>query len=232
MILPNVRASFGEREVAFLLGALGAADATGRDGVEERLEQGGIDALLDDPRTLNTVMSGGGVSPAPQGLVCYLLVRHALLEHGLAETTLADYLAALMLAFARLQGDEIEGGRYLVDAIAALSRAGRDEQFLLQVRLGDLSLWMSGLFPDHLTARVHRRGAPGIDWYEQMGATGYRLAASHREAGSLGLDRLYADCADSFGTLRVALNRVADRHLFPARAPGVDRLLRQVADGL
>jgi hypothetical protein len=81
-----------------------------------------------------------------------------------------------------------------------------------------------------VTARVHRRGAPGIGYFEEMGATGYRLAASSPVAADHGLDRLLHGAADVFPELRVALNRMSDRYLFPASRGAVDRLLRQISD--
>jgi hypothetical protein len=63
-----------------------------------------------------------------------------------------------------------------------------------------------------------------------MGSSGYRLAARYGEAEQHGLAELYRNCADFFPALRIALNRVADRHLFPASGDRIDRLLRQVAD--
>ncbi|MGH7506452.1 MAG: hypothetical protein ACRELX_12405, partial [Longimicrobiales bacterium] len=99
------------------------------------------------------------------------------------------------------------------------------------VHLGEHALWLSGLFPDHITARVQRRGAPGLTYYEALGSTGFRMAADYRDAERHGLDRVYRDCAESFPALRVALNRIADRHIFPATGDRVERLLRQIADG-
>jgi hypothetical protein len=46
----------------------------------------------------------------------------------------------------------------------------------------------------------------------------------------VGMDRIYDACADGFPALRVALNRIADRHLFPATGDRIERLLRQVSD--
>lgn len=233
MILPNVRAGFGTTEIGFLRGLLGDDRQEGRSRVEERIGTEGLDAVLDDPRTLNAIMAGGGVSAAPLGLACYVLVRHALLEHGLTERTLADYVAALMVEFSGLGRSPEQGERfdYVVDIMTELNQASGARAFRLQAHLGEFSLWLTGLFPDHVVARVHRRGAPGLNYYEEMGATGYRLAAVSRQAGDLGLDGVYRDCADRFSTLRVALNRVSDRYLFPHAAPTLDRLLRQVADG-
>jgi hypothetical protein len=237
MILPNVRASFGREEAGFLLGLTAGGDEGARRREEERLREEGIDAILDDPRTLNAVLASGGISTAPAPLVFYLLVRHALLEDGINNPVIADYLAALLLEFgrgdrARRPTDDADGREYdyLADLVEAIESATGHDAFLLRAHLGNFALWLSGLFPDYITARVERRGAPGIRYYEEMGATGYRLAADTVDAENWGLDHLYRTFADNFPALRIALNRIADRHLFPMRGDPIDRLLRQIAD--
>ena len=118
MILPNVRASFGPRELRFLVGVLGGTPA-GRERAAARLADDGIDRLLDDPRTLDAVM-GGGISAAPLELVCYLVVRRALLEAELDDRTLADYLAALLVDFSRTDRgvEQAKNFVYLIDVLA------------------------------------------------------------------------------------------------------------------
>ncbi len=234
MILPNVRASFGRSEATTILGLLDGGDPTAREAANERLREEGLDALLDDPRTLNRVLT----SPhsASTGLVFYLMVRHALLESGIDDRTLADYLAALLVEFGREDRahriDPADPDRYyyLVDLLAAADGPDGRRQFLVRAHLGNYALWLSGIFPDHVTARVQRRGAPGLDYFEAMGASGYRMAAASPLATQHGLDSVFSTAADAFPTLRVALNRIADRYLFPARASSVERLLRQVTD--
>ena len=230
MILPNVRTSFGPRELSFLVGALAGDSASGRERVAARLADEGLDRLLDDPRTLEAVM-GGGISAAPLELLCYLLVRRALLDCEIDDPTVSDYLAALLADFGRADRGvaEAKAFTYLVDVLAEIDQSGAARAFELHAYLGEYSLWLSGVFPDRIVARVHRRGAPGLGYYEEMGIAGYRTAAECRRAGDLGLNELYSKCADRFPELRVALNRVSDRYLFPNSAPGVDRLLRQVA---
>jgi hypothetical protein len=164
-----------------------------------------------------------------------MLVRHALLEDGITDRFLADYLAALLLAFGdgdRAYRPEDDGAEflYLVDVLAAADAARGERAFLLRAHLGEMALWLSGLFPDHIAARVQRRGAPGLRYYEELGSTGYRLAAAHVFAEQHGVDALYRHCAATFPALRVALNRIADRHLFPVRGDRIERLLRQVRD--
>jgi hypothetical protein len=236
LIVPNVRAAFGREDAAFLVWLLARGDAEAQSQERRRIEEEGFDALLDDPRTFNALMGTRELSSAPAAVVFYMLVRHALLEDGIRDRALSDYVAALLLAFAnRDRAFRVEQAdrelRYLVDIISAADQASGERAFLLRAHLGEFALWLSGLFPDHITARVQRRGAPGLRYYEELGSTGFRLAADHVIAERHGMDTLYRSCAATFPALRVALNRIADRHLFPARGDGIERLLRQVKDG-
>lgn len=236
MIVPNVRASFGPAEIEFVSQLLKQVHGLDDAGAQNRIETHGFDAVLDDPRTLNALMSTGGISAAPASLVFYLLVRHSLLEDGLDDSALADYLAALLLDFGRrdrqhqVEDGDGESFYYLVDLIQALETASGRRSFLLNAHLGNFALWLTGLFPDHIAARVQRRGSPGIGYYETVGAAGYRTAAESDDAEHLGLDDVLHSCAISFPALRLALNRIADRYLFQASGDPVERLLRQVAD--
>jgi hypothetical protein len=107
-------------------------------------------------------------------------------------------------------------------------------------RLGDLSLFLAGVFPDHTAARAFRplelqrlgRAASvagpagevlgealetrgGVGLLDQLGARWYRLAA--RAAPPAGAStRLLEAIAERFVQARRALNLLADRHLFPS----------------
>lgn len=235
MILPNVRSSFDRADAQFVIWLLTSGAESAREREEARLHEHGLDAILDDPRTLNAVLAGSRFSSARPELVFYVLVRHALLEDGITDRGVADYLAALLVTFGRggrawhIAEDTTEY-RYLVDIAAAADQSSGRRAFLLRAHLGEFALWLSGIFPDHITARVQRRAAPPLSYYEEMGSTGYRLASRFDEAEVHGMAELYRNCADFFPALRVALNRVADRHLFPVTGDRIDRLLRQVAD--
>ena len=235
MILPTIRSSFDRADARFIIWLLTRGSEPAREREETRLREDGLDSILDDPRTLNAVLAGSEFSSARPELVFYVLVRHALLEDGITDRGVADYLAALLSTFGRGGRawhieDESTEYRYLVDIAAAADQSTGRRAFLLRAHLGEFALWLSGVFPDHIVSRVHRRAAPPISYYEEMGSTGYRLAARYTEAEQHGIAELYRNCADFFPALRVALNRVSDRHIFPATGDRIDRLLRQVAD--
>ena len=237
MILPNVRASFGRTEAGYVIWLLTRGAEAARESAEIRLREEGFDAILDDPRTLNAILAqDGAFRSAPLTLVFYVLVRHALLEHGISDRLLADYLAALLLEYSkgkrayRVDENDTTEYSYLVDLVTAAESASGHTRFMLHAHLGDFALWLSGLFPDYITSRVQKRGAPGIQYYESLGASGYRNAAISTDAARSGMNQVYISCADAFPDLRIALNKISDRHLFPARVESVERMLRQVSD--
>jgi hypothetical protein len=230
MIKPNVRASFGRREAEILLSLAGP-------GGEARLREQGIDALLDDAALFRALLQRGGISVAPAPLVFYLLARHALLAREIVDRQLADYTAALLLEFgtagrAHRIGGDIASKEYfyLADILAELERARGEQEFLLRVHLGNFALWLGGVFPDHITHRVQRRGAPPLSYYDEIGAAGFRSAATMELALRHGVGDLLLRAADEFSNVRSALNGLSDALFFPRPADGVERVLREVKD--
>jgi hypothetical protein len=229
MIRPNVRASFGRREAEFLLAMSGPQG-------EERLRGEGIDALLDDTELVRAVLRRGGIDTAPAPLVFYLVVRHALMEREILDREIADYTAALLLEFGRLtrRPDAAEVALfdtiYLADILTELEKARGEREFMLRAHLGNLALWIAGVFPDFVTHRVQRRGAPPISYYDALGAQGFRTAAGMELALRYDLGDLFVKFADQFSNVRSALNGLSDALFFPHPSDSVERVLREVAD--
>jgi hypothetical protein len=230
LILPNLRASFGSDEIEILLRMLEERTRRSRRLWEGRLAEEGLDVLLDNPETFSAVMSRGRVTATSPKLTFYVMVRHTLLESGLDDPAIADYVAALLLEFAvegranRIAVYDDATYRYLVDIVGDLEGESSERRlFLLRAHLGNYSLWLSGLFPDYVVARVQRRGAPGLLYYDQL-ASCCELADRH------GLVGVYSQVASGFRAVRRALNRISDRYFFPISPPPIDRLLRQAVD--
>ena len=229
MILPNVRASFGRREAELLLSL--------SPGAEAQLREQGIDALLDDAGVVRSLLRRRGLEAAPAPLLFYLLVRHALLEREIRDRQMADYTAAVLLEFGRLgraaEDDEepLPDTLYLADVLTELERARGEREFVLRAHLGNLALWVAGVFPDHVTHRVQRRGAPPLSYYDALGASGFRGAAGMELAMQHGLGDLFVRIADQFSGVRSALNGLSDALFFPQPSDAVERLLREVSDG-
>lgn len=233
MIMANVRSRLGrdDAQLALRLVARGSADEY--DAAEAALRERGMDALLDDPRLLEGLLEARQASHASFTLFAYVVVRHALRERGVDDRALADYVAAMLVHFGardnawRIAPSDDERYETLTELVDDVNDADARRSFLVRTHLGNYALWLSGLFPDRIERRRIRRGGPDLDYYEEMGVLGYRLAADHRLAAEHGLAPLYATAAERFARVRVALNAVSDRLLFPdVHTP--ERLMRQV----
>jgi hypothetical protein len=236
MILANTRSMLGrdDAQLALRLVARGRTDAY--DACEAALREHGIDVLLDDPRLLDALLATPQASHASWPLFAYVFVRHALRQAGEDDRTIADYVASVLVHFGlrdnahRIASHDDQRYDTLVGLVGDVNDPDARRAFLVRAHLGNYALWLSGLFPDYIEHRRWRRGGPDLDYYDEMGARGYRMAADHRLADEHGLAPLYAHAADRFPRLRRALNTVSDRLMFPTHHTP-ERLMRQVRDG-
>ena len=107
-------------------------------------------------------------------------------------------------------------------------------------RLGDLALFLTGVFPDHTQLHglgpidegrlLRLTGLPAeedvesgsalggaVGLLERLGERWYRLASRTVRGPHMGSMTVVAEMADRFGAARRTLNYVTDRHLFPRR---------------
>lgn len=233
MILADVRHGLTRDDAQLALRLVARDDAREMARCETLLREQGIDALLDDPRLLAALLAAPRAAHASYPLFAYVAVRHALREEGEDNRALADYVAAVLIAFGtagraeRVAGSDDEQYDTLARLLQDVDDRDAKRAFLVRAHLGNYALWLSGLFPDHIEHKRWRRGGPDLDYFEEMGRRGYRLAADHRLAEQHGLRPLYASAAERFDVLRAALNNLSDRLLFPdVHSP--ERLMRQV----
>jgi hypothetical protein len=136
----------------------------------------------------------------------------------------------------RLRFSELDPVRLasLLEAVPDAERAG------VYRRLGDLALFLTGVFPDHTAqhgfapvavARLLRLSglrpdvtlgtttAPGaVGLLEQLGERWYRLAARSVRGPLVGTAAVVAEVAERFAAARRTLNVLTDRYVFPMRA--------------
>lgn len=235
MILANLRQRLTSRDLDFVLELLAEDDDGRQNALEQAVMEKGPDAVLDDPSLLDRLREHPRLGSPSPALFLYVAVRHALRSVGIDDVRLADYLGALLFEFGfrgrafRVTTHSDQEYHYLADIVADLEKSSGRLEFQLRAHLGNVSLWIAGIFPDFITYRKHRRGGPDLRYYDEMGARGFRLASHHRLAREFDLVDVYATAADRFSTIRVALNQTSDRLFFPSRT-SPDRFMRQVAD--
>jgi hypothetical protein len=121
----------------------------------------------------------------------------------------------------------------LLEAVPQAERPG------VYRRLGDVTLFLTGVFPDYATAHAlgpvnaarllraahlpaeqqdRLAGPPGIEFWEHLGARWYRAA---RDLAPVATARLtvVGEVADRFRQARRVLNHVTDQYLFPSGNP-------------
>ncbi len=243
MILANARQRLTRDDAQLALRLIARGSSREYDAAEARLRESGVDALLDDARLLAGLLTASQGAHASLSLFAYVVVRHALRDAGADDRPMADYVTSMLLHFGlrdraqRIAETDDEVYATLTQLLADTGEGARREEhsastaraFLVRAHLGNYALWLSGMFPDHVEHRHWRRGGPDLDYVEDMGRRGFTLAARHRLANQYGLDTLFAAMADRFSAMRIALNRVSDRLLFP-QVNSPERLMRQVRD--
>jgi hypothetical protein len=235
MIQADLRHTLTRDDAQLALHLVARGSTRERDAAEEALRHAGIDVLLDDTRLLAALTDDARAAHASLPLFAYVLVRHALRDLGEGERTVADYVASVVVHFAdhdrarRIAVHDDERYDTLVAMLEDSDRGDPKRTFLVRQHLANYALWLSGLFPDHVTRRAWRRGGPDLSYYDEMGRQGFLRAADHRMADYTGLRPLFSRAAGEFPLIRQALNRVSDRLLFP-RQHSPERLMRQVSD--
>jgi hypothetical protein len=91
-----------------------------------------------------------------------------------------------------------------------------EERFQLDRRIGDVALFLLGVFPDAMGRPRLRARSP--EELAAVGAARYERAAAHPLAARAGVARPLAALAARFHLGRKALNFVTDRYLYPLRA--------------
>ncbi len=221
MILANTRGRLSANDLQLLVLLLSQGSASRRHAVERKLETEGPDPLLDTPELLERLLAVRSVLVPSEVLFFYVVVRHALVRADCDDRDLADYVAALLLEFGkrdrawRVDWNDDQRHQYMVDILLDLDSTDGERRFKVLAHLGNYALWLAGLFPDYIAARRLTRGGPDVSYYETLGRRGYEQASGHVLADQYGLDGVFRTAADRFPSLRLALNEVSDRVLFP-----------------
>jgi hypothetical protein len=171
-------------------------------------EPDALDAALDDERVVRALLDFPGQLPVSPQLYFYVLSRHLLRRF---DREVADYVAGVLSAFVDVPGERALP--YLTDMLIALRSASSEQEFVIRVQVGDHSLFLAGLFPEHIAHRAQLKAAPPLAFYEEVGSESYRRASDHRLAREQSLVETYRTMADRFSEVRHGLNRMADRLL-------------------
>src|SRR6266536_1917221 len=220
-----------------------------------------VERLLDDPRTFQAVFGGTGRAD-PLLRASPFLVFALAIQRGAEDLREAAFVGEWAGPRQRLPVFDVASGSVLVQTrrgwrrqrfseldpvrlAALLDVVPAGERVGIYRRLGDLALFLTGVFPDHTATRafapVHAQrllrhaglegveagrpgsmaepawGSGGVALLERLGRRWYRLAYQSAPVRTAPL-RVMDEVAERFDQARRILNLVTDTYLFPFRA--------------
>jgi len=148
---------------------------------------------------------------------------------------LRDYLCDVLVSFTRTQSATVyfKSGRVYrrrrysdldVDDMIAISGLVEEElRFPLYKRIGDICLFIAGIFPEHITARtpdqfttrprIAGKKQRSLQDYEEDAWKFYRLAAEQSDARRANLEDILVTLADNFTLAKKPLNLISERYI-------------------
>lgn len=155
---------------------------------------------------------------SPQ-LFFYVFVYQALEARHIADDDVVDYIADMCVEFRSnenlWQMATTNDGKtvYLVDLLNLLGDVERHQQYLLRRYIGNVSLFLTGFFPDFIFQRSKRIGAPSLAYYEKIGASQYGTAAGESFSYDESTASVLNTLAERFIEIRSAINLYNDAYL-------------------
>ncbi len=217
IILPNCRVQFTAEDVGFVIESLGKKEGDRQSLDRLMSDPDSLDAILDNEQILRVLLENPGFVRVSAHFYFYALVRRVLRQEGIDDRAVADYLAELLVEFSQTERNRCQlpghpgSLDYFYEMLAALRDADERTNFYLRSHIGNRSLFMSGLFPEHIARRAGRRGAPGLSYYQELGRVNFRVAGDHRLARKYELSRVFHTLAECFEAARRALHDLAER---------------------
>ncbi|MEK0447266.1 MAG: hypothetical protein RLZZ399_2587 [Verrucomicrobiota bacterium] len=224
MITPNCRNRLTAADFDFVVRTLSRHERDAVGLVDLLTDAETRDAVLDHAKLVEAVLEENATLRISPQFYFYVLIRHVLKTTELNDRAVSDYVASLLETYSQIERmrSPVDGQcgpiQYVSDMLAALRKASPMECFRIRAHVGDYSLFLAGIFHEAIQKRSER-GGPDVSFYEGLGSGNYKAIARHRMAMASPLGAIYAQLADGFHELRLALNRVADS-LLHLDAPG------------
>lgn len=235
MIRANCKEHFTKSDFEFLLSALTKYKSQ-RPALEKLMADPELmDQLLDNRALIYEVINRFSFAQISPYLFFYLLVRRVLLDSGIDDRSVSSYLSCLLAEFAyeermfKISKEEDKKYYYIVDLLEVLGQADSEITFLINSHIGNYTLFLAGIFPEHIDYK-HNYGKTTVDldYYEDMGSICYYKASEHRLARVYHLDNVYMSLAQRFKEFRKALNALACRYLNLKNRESVEEMIRDL----
>jgi hypothetical protein len=185
--------------------------------------------LIDDPETETDLLHDKRLfersmtvpplflSISPQ-LFFYVFVYQALDRKKIADDDLVDYIAGICVEFRSSKplwqlSSKDDRTIYLVDLLNLMGDLDQQQQYHLRRHIGNVTLFLTGFFPDFIFKRNKNIGAPPIAYYEKIGTAQFETAANQSSKFDENAGPVLSTLAERFVEIRMAINLFADAYL-------------------
>lgn len=174
--------------------------------------------VVDQPRLFEALLMGRQAAMVSPELFFLVTVRHTLKRIGVDDIEVADYMAVVCSDFglsgSRGCAEKAEAeGLYSVDYVQALESARSREKFFIHIQCANQFLVLTCLFPSFLHRRAERRGAPDVNYYEQVVVSHLDAAGRHVLSQEFALHDVLLRLAGNFPPVRRAMNYTLSEYL-------------------
>jgi hypothetical protein len=203
----------------FIIETLGL-DQRGRESLATLTDDpDSVRHILDHPKLFEAVLVTRRAAMMSANLFFFVLVRHTLKRIGVENFEVADYVAVVCAEFGLPSANPVSlkqpdlPGLYNLDYIQALENARGPERFFIHVQCANRFLVLTCLYPSFLHHRAERRGAPDVEFYEQVVISHLGAASHHALAEEFALQDVLVALADAFPPVRRAMNHTLREYL-------------------
>jgi hypothetical protein len=216
----ETRTHLTENDFRFIADAIGTSPGERASILQLSHDESSVVELLHDKRLFTRSMTTPPLflSISPQ-LFFYVFVYQALEYKHLADDDVVDYVAGVCVEFrsnsALWQVASAEGGKtmYVVDLLNMLGEVDKHQQYHLRRYIGNVSLFLTGFFPDFIYQRSKQKGAPPLAYYERVGMSQYSTAASDSRSYDDDVAPVLNTLSERFVEIRSAINVFTDAYL-------------------
>lgn len=209
----RTRSQFTDADRDFIATTLGLSEEERSGFIGPASDAEVITPYLRDERLLHRSMTRPPVflDISPH-LFFYIFTYGALDRRSIAGDDVADYIAGVCVEFRsaaalwHLAGSGEGTFLCVTDLLNLMQDLDHAQRHLLRKHIGDMTLFLTGFFPEYFRFRTGRRGAPPIGFYEEIARAQYGTAASDPRAEDEQMADVLNHLAENFPEVRTALN--------------------------
>lgn len=200
-------------------------------------EPGALTEVLHDRRLFEKTMTTPPMflTITPH-LFFYVFLYQALGSKHIADDDVVDYIAGFCVEFQSAQAmwqlGSVRGAQsvYVVDLLSMLNDLDAEHHYYLRRYIGNVTLFLTGFFPDFIFQRSKRKGAPPLEYYERIGQNQFEQVIVQSYEYDADAASVFPILAERFVPIRMAINIFNDAYL-KLRNPSasLETIERQIA---